>query len=99
MKPVYCILLLGLLLAGCKKSKDTIIGDVTVTGILKAQGATYYMYGTYTIENDNEFYALNSKTINLYQYKGKTVTITGNKVAGYPVDGGPDLVNVLSVSP
>src|SRR5215210_4133073 len=66
-------------------------------GLLKKQGITTYMYGTHTITNEGKTYALNSTTINLDTLIDKTVTVKGNKINGYPVDGGPELIDVKEV--
>lgn len=41
--------------------------------------------------------ALQSNTVNLDDYVGRLVEIRGARVDGYPVDGGPPLVNVTGV--
>ena len=83
---------------GCKKtSEGTPTGSITVTGKLEVQGFTTYQYGTHTIKNIDQFYSLKSNTINLDAYVGKSVSLTGNKVSGYPIEGGPDLLEVVSV--
>ena len=38
-----------------------------------------------------------SDTINLDDYVDKKVTVKGDLVKGYPVDGGPDYLNVKSI--
>lgn len=96
MKAIYFILVAGILLTGCKKANE-VSGSITVTGVLKAQGTTTYQYGTHTIQNDHQFYALMSGSINLDQYVNKTVTITGSEVIGYPMEDGPMLLEVFSV--
>jgi hypothetical protein len=98
MKVLYLILIAAALTAGCGKGKEVNNGGtVTVTGLLKVQSFTTYQYGTHTISNDKEFYALNSQTIHLDDYKDKTVTIKGNLTLGYPVEHGPQLLEVTSI--
>ncbi|MBN1255804.1 MAG: hypothetical protein JXA50_11070 [Deltaproteobacteria bacterium] len=74
--------------------------SVTATGTIQKTGITTYMYGTHVLKNDNgkTLYALKSDTINLDNYvdKGK-VTVKGDLVSGYPVDGGPEYLNVNKV--
>lgn len=55
------------------------------------------MYGTHTILNKDKIYALRSSTINLDHYVNQTVTIKGNKIKGYPVDGGAEYIDVKEV--
>jgi hypothetical protein len=68
------------------------------TGTIEAIGMTTYQYGTHTLNNDQDFYALKSDVIELSQYEGKKVNITATKIEGYPVDGGPIYLNVLQIS-
>lgn len=66
-------------------------------GLLNKLEASSFMYGTHYIKNGRLFYALKSNTINLDAYVGKNVTISGTKISGYPVDGGPDFLDVKTV--
>lgn len=68
-----------------------------VTGRLEPIGMTTWQYGTHTISDDEDFYALRGKEVNLQEYEGKQVTITATKVEGYPVDGGPVFLEVTSI--
>lgn len=90
-----------LLLTGCPGSSHTNTGNyaVTASGTLKAQGITSYMYGTHVLcaADGNTLYALRSETLNLDLYLGQTVTVKGDLVAGYPVDGGPPYLDVQAV--
>jgi hypothetical protein len=66
-------------------------------GVLKKQGVTSYMYGTHIIQFEGQTYALRSSTIVLDQYVDKTVTVKGSKITGYPVDNGPEYIEVKAV--
>ncbi len=57
------------------------------------------MYGTHILLDDSgkTLYALKSDTINLDNFNNKKATVKGDLVEGYPVDGGPDYLNVKSV--
>lgn len=85
-----------LLTATCnnKSQKDN---TLKVTGKLEAIQMSSWQYGTHTISNDKIFYALRSEKTNLEPFEGKTVTITANKIEGYPVDGGPEFLEVTEV--
>ncbi len=74
-------------------------GGVSAVGIIKKQGITFYMYGTHVLVNDNgqTLYALKSNTINLDNYIDQRVTVSGDLVSGYPVDFGPDYLDVKLV--
>lgn len=91
-------LTLGLFLlvftATCSSTSEK---TITVTGTVEEQGITSYQYGTHTISGDGKFYALKSETIDLDQYIGETVSIKGENIAGYPVDGGPEYLMVLEI--
>lgn len=71
--------------------------DVEVTGSIQEQGMTTYQYGTHVLQGE-VMYALKSDDIILNNYIGKTVTLKGVKVDGYPVDGGPEFLLVLEIS-
>jgi len=94
------VLLPGLfcgLLAGCSMNNTkspTAPGAFEFQGLLKQQGITTYQYGTHTISNDSITYALKSSTVNLDSYIDKRVTIKGTRVDGYPIENGPDFIDV-----
>ena len=71
----------------------------TAIGVIKNQSLSSYMYGTHRLcENcGNTKYALQSTKINLDNYIDKTVRIEGELVAGYPVDGGPKLIEITNI--
>ncbi|CAN5239352.1 hypothetical protein BH23BAC2_BH23BAC2_14390 [soil metagenome] len=71
--------------------------SMEITGIIEPIGMTTWQYGTHTLSTDDEFYALRSKILNLADYEGKTVTIKGEKVEGYPVDNGPVFIDVTEI--
>ena len=64
--------------------------EYEVSGIIKAQGITFYQYGTHAING----YALRSETINLDDFIDQEVTIKGNSIEGYPIEGGPEYIRV-----
>lgn len=79
------------------KSGDGKNDSSTYSGTIEATGITSYQYGTHTLETENSFYALRSKQVDLARYEGENVTIRAVKIEGYPVDGGPEYLEVLSV--
>lgn len=79
-----------------EKSMDATT-SIEVEGTIEPIGMTSWQYGTHTLTNDQDFYALRSKTVKLEQYEGKTVTIVAQKIDGYPVDGGPEFLEVLKI--
>lgn len=80
--------------ASCGSTKGT---SLEITGMIQEQGITTYQYGTHTITNKEQTYALKSETVDLDQYLEKEVTIRAEKIEGYPVDGGPEYLLVLEV--
>ena len=68
-----------------------------IKGIIQEQGITSYQYGTHTLTAGDDFYALRSKTLNLDEFIGEEVTISAEKIKGYPVDGGPEFLEVEKV--
>ena len=85
------IVLISLLSYSCKKSLFS--NKVKETGFIQKQGINSYMYGTHIITD----YALKSNSINLDNYIDKNVSLIGEKIDGYPVDGGPDYIEVKKI--
>ena len=71
--------------------------QLQVTGTIQEQGMTSYQYGTHTLTNSETFYAIKSDSVELDQYLNQRVTVTAEKVEGYPVDGGPEYLRILSI--
>lgn len=76
--------------ASCSDDDPTFI---EVKGTLLKQGITTYQYGTHTISG----LALKSDIIELDDYLNQDITIIGCKIEGYPVDGGPDYIEVKRI--
>lgn len=68
-------------------------GTIKVTDVLSKMGMTTFQYGTHMIGK----YAVRSSKADLKKYEGKKVTILGKKVSGYPLEGGPDLLEITSI--
>ncbi len=94
-------ILIVTVLLSCSKENTADIAKETYPfqfkGLLKKQGVTTYQYGTHTITGEGKTFALKSSTINLDAHVDKTLTVKGTKVAGYPVDGGPEFIDVKEV--
>lgn len=102
MKKVFVLFtIITILLGSCTKKNFTNVTKETYPfqfkGLLKKQGITIYQYGTHTITNGGQTYALKSSAVNLDNYIDKTVTVKGEKIKGYPVDGGPEFVDIKEV--
>ena len=66
---------------------------IEATGTIQQQGITTYQYGTHVIPG----FALRSNTIDLDSYIGQTVTVIGRLIDGYPVENGPDYLEVEEI--
>jgi hypothetical protein len=85
---------------GCSNSPSNLSNQTypfEFEGVIQKPGVTAYMYGSHTISNNGKMYALQSTSLNLDLYLNKTVTVKGSKVPGYPLEGGPDLIDVKAV--
>jgi hypothetical protein len=99
MKIIALLLVMGLAIASCNTVKPG--GDknlLVVSGKIEALGMSTFQYGTHTLNAGDKTYALKSSSIDLKTYEGKEVVVKGLKVAGYPVDGGPEFIDVKEVS-
>jgi hypothetical protein len=71
---------------------------IVLDGEIYALGCfTSFMYGTHGITTDGVNYALTSELVQLDDYIGVPVTIHAEVVAGYPIDGGPEFLNVTEI--
>ena len=86
-KSLFIGTIICLLVISCNNAKNN-PDTVEVTGTIQKRGITSYQYGTHTISG----YALRSSSVTLDDYVNQSVTIVGQKVEGYPVDGGPEYI-------
>ena len=95
---IYVASQLGL---GVVSAPDNAVSAPTVaaTGVIKRQGFTDYDYGSHVLRDEDgvTLYALTSDKIDLDEYLGLTKTVRGESVSGYPLDGGPDYLNVKTI--
>jgi hypothetical protein len=99
MKKILILSFIVAVISSCssvKNSADT--HAVTLTGQITPSGMTTFQYGTHLIKAENKLYALKSSKVNLDNYADKSVTLKGTKVSGYPLEGGPELIEVSEVS-
>ena len=68
-------------------------------GTIRRQGMTIYQYGTHILvdQSGRTRYALRSDQIDLNNYVDQHVRVSGTLVPGYPVDLGPDYLEVEDV--
>lgn len=96
-----------------EKSKTEVINQNNTVeqmwgGIVSKAETTSYQYGTHqlngTIIDGNPttagkviLFALKSDKIKLDDWIGKKVIVSGNKVVGYPIENGPDYIEVTAI--
>lgn len=94
IKKLMCIgTLICFISISCDNNVKKNANSIEVSGVVQKQGMTTYQYGTHTISN----YAIRSNTIDLDNYIDKNVTVIGTKIEGYPIDGGPDYLEVEKI--
>jgi len=102
---IFCItvmiIMMFITLDACALKEESLESyRITATGTIQKAGITIYMYGTHVLKDDNgkTLYALKSDTIDLDDYADiGTVTVKGDLISGYPVDTGPEYLNVKKV--
>ena len=70
---------------------------IHLNGIIEKPGMTTYQYGTHVLKTGNRTYALKSSKVDLSSFMAEEVKIKGTKVDGYPIENGPELIEVLEV--
>ena len=68
-------------------------------GYIKKAGITSFNYGTHVLVSDSGkiLYALKSSILDLSEFLKGEVTVTGKLVPDYPVDGGPEFLEVADI--
>jgi hypothetical protein len=98
MKKFIYLTLFVVAISGCGIMRSASSGEsISIEGRITKLGMTTYQYGTHTISYGGKPYALRSSSLNLDTYADKQVVLRGTKVAGYPIEGGPDLIEVSEV--
>lgn len=91
------LVFISLFTLSCKEDEEAEPHTFEVEGVIREIGITTYQYGTHSIQGEFVTFALRSNSVDLNQYIGDTVIIIGSKVEGYPLEGGPELIEVKSV--
>lgn len=84
-------------LSACSPQRNIGSSNVELTGTVQESGMTTYQYGTHTLQTSDRKFALKSDSLDLNIFVGQKVTVKGTKVEGYPVENGPELINVINV--
>ncbi|WP_285058211.1 hypothetical protein [Pedobacter ginsengisoli] len=101
MKKLLFLLIIGAAVAGCGTTKQTPVPKTDVielSGKLEKLGMTTFQYGTHVLKTADKTYALKSEKVNLDGFVDKQVTLKGTKVDGYPIEAGPDLLEVQEIT-
>lgn len=97
MKKILILLTISMIsLAGCSKKFER-ENVIRLTGKVQKLEMTTFQYGTHLLKAGDKTYALTSKKVDLNLSVGKEVTLKGTKVKGYPLEGGPELIEVHNV--
>ncbi|MEJ2884750.1 hypothetical protein [Pedobacter sp. GR22-6] len=99
MKKTLILLMLGFAVAGCgtmKEKKNA--GTVQLSGKIEKLEMSTFQYGTHVLKQGEKIFALRSDKVKLDTYVDKEVTVKGLKVEGYPVENGPDFIDVQEVT-
>lgn len=92
-------MLMVTILAGCGiRNSASNANSITLTGKVEKLGLTPFRYGTHSIKMQGQIYAIKSASINLDNYLDRQVTLKGVKVPGYPLAGGPELIEVTNIN-
>lgn len=98
MKKVLILSLFVAVLSGCTSMKDSVTANrITASGTIEKIGMTTFQYGTHILKAGDKSYALKSESIKLDDYINRPVTVKGKKVKGYPLSGGPELLDVTLI--
>src|SRR5690606_4816580 len=99
MKKTLILSIVVAVISSCSSMKSGADADaVTMTGEMKPLGMTTFQYGTHAIKSEDTLYALRISTVNLKDFEDKSVTLICTKVSGYPLEGGPELIEVSAIS-
>ncbi|KKX48297.1 MULTISPECIES: hypothetical protein [Sphingobacterium] len=98
MKKIVILSMLVGLLSGCTMKKTGGMSTIVLTGEITPLGMTTFQYGTHKINSENKTYALQSSRVKLDEFVNKSVTLKGKKVLGYPIESGPELIEVSEIS-
>lgn len=70
---------------------------IQLSGKIEKLEVSGFGYGSHLINSDRKMYALTSKDIDLNKFVGKAVIAKGKKIDGYPLEGGPDYIEIIQV--
>lgn len=99
MKTKLMMLMVGLAFASCSTRN---VSDnqnlIKLSGKIEKLEVSGFGYGSHLINSGGKMFALTSKSIDLNKFAGKAVVAKGKKIDGYPLEGGPDYIEILEVN-
>ncbi len=98
MKKLILIAVCFTILGGCSSNRIKDEG-VKRDGVLTAVQMSAWMYGSHVLSDDTgkPLTALSGQKIDLDEYDGQNVEVKGTLKGGYPVDSGPEYLEVQSI--
>ena len=96
-KLIFPLFAFAFLFFSCQEKEDK--GLLEFSGLLVRQGVTTYQYGSHILLSADSVSAwvLTSSVVDLEPYVGTDVTVEGLWREGYPIEGGPVLLEVVRV--
>lgn len=71
---------------------------IQLSGKMEKLEVSGFGYGSHIINSDGKNFALTSKQVDLNKFVGKWVVVKGKKIDGYPLEGGPDYIEILHIN-
>jgi hypothetical protein len=101
MKKLIFLILMLVVLVGCKSGEVKNTDNLVVrSGVITKLEMSTWMYGTHVLsdEGGKPLTALEGNTdLNFDKYQGEKVEVTGTLKEGYPLNGGPELLEVKTI--
>lgn len=102
MKKLLLVVVASLTMMACTSTdyRERESHSFNYAGTLAPLEVSIWQYGTHTLTTDNGgFYAVKSDDVDLNQYNNMVVEVEGSLVEGYPVDSGPEFLDVVAIQP
>ena len=98
MKKLMILITLAAVLVSCRAVMPTGSKNVVeLNGTIEKLGMSTFQYGTHLLKSGNHTYALKSNKVNLSSFLVEEVKLKGTRVDGYPIENGPELIEVLEI--
>ena len=102
MKKLLLVVLASLTLGACASTdyREREAHSFNYAGTLAPLEMSVWQYGTHILTTEEGgFYAVKSESVDLNKYNNMLVEVEGSLMEGYPVDSGPEFLNVTAVQP